>query len=90
MAQPESRTSVPQPVIAVAGATGDLGSRLTDAFLSPELLKSLSKFIAIVRRQTPATDRWKAMGAEIRIIQDGINQDDLVAALDGVDVLVNA
>jgi uncharacterized protein YbjT (DUF2867 family) len=79
-----------KPVIAVAGATGDLGTRLTSTFLSPELQDRLSGVVSLARRHTPRTEKWKDLGAEIRIIDDQSDEDDLVMALDGVDVLVNA
>jgi hypothetical protein len=79
-----------KPVIAVAGATGDLGTRLTRTFLSPELRGRLSGFVSLARRHTPSTEMWEDMGAEIRIIENESTENDLVRALDGVDVLVNA
>ncbi len=82
--------SAGKPVIAVAGATGDLGTRLTNTFLSPEVRDRLSGFVALARRHTPSTEKWKSLGAEVRIIENESDEDDLVMALDGVDVLVNA
>ncbi|ETI22626.1 hypothetical protein G647_06702 [Cladophialophora carrionii CBS 160.54] len=79
-----------KPVIAVAGATGDLGTRLTNTFLSPELRDRLSGFVSLARRHTPSTERWTTLGAEIRIIENECDENDLIMALDGVDVLVNA
>ena len=79
-----------KPVIAVAGATGDLGTRLTNTFLLPELRDRLSGLVSLARRHTPSTEKWSSLGAEIRIIEDESDEDDLVMALDGVDVLVNA
>ncbi|KAJ9609508.1 hypothetical protein H2200_005835 [Cladophialophora chaetospira] len=82
--------SAQKPVIAVAGATGDLGTRLTNTFLSPELHDRLSGFVSLARRHTPSTEKWKGLGAEVRIIDNESDDNDLVMALDGVDVLVNA
>ena len=79
-----------KPTIAVAGATGDLGTRLTTAFLSPELRGRLEGFVSLTRRQTPTTEQWKALGAEIRTIDEKSDENDLIMALDGVNVLVNA
>ncbi|EXJ58398.1 hypothetical protein A1O7_05823 [Cladophialophora yegresii CBS 114405] len=79
-----------KPVIAVAGATGGLGTRLTDTFLSPGLRDRLSGVVALARGHTPSTERWTKLDAEIRIIDDECDENDLIMALDGVDVLVNA
>lgn len=82
--------SAEQPIVAVAGATGDLGTRLTDTFLSAELRPGLSGVVSLARRRTPNTQRWESMGADIRIVDDSCDERDLVMALEGVDVLVNA
>ena len=79
-----------KPVLAVAGATGDLGTRLTNTFLLPELCGRLSGFVFLARRYSASTERWKVLGAEIRIIGEESDENDLIAALEGVDVLVNA
>jgi uncharacterized protein YbjT (DUF2867 family) len=79
-----------KPVIAVAGATGDLGKLLADTFLSSELRDRLSGFVSLARRETPKTEDWEKAGAEIRIIKDDCDENDLTMALDGVDVLINA
>ncbi len=82
--------SVGKPVIAVAGSTGDLGTRLTNTFLSAELRGRLSGLVSLARRHTPTTEKWENLGADIRIIEDESDEHDLIMALDGVDVLVNA
>ncbi|OQU95249.1 hypothetical protein CLAIMM_01483 isoform 1 [Cladophialophora immunda] len=83
-----------KPVIAVAGGTGDLGTRLTETFLSDELRTRLSGFVLLARRQTARTERWRdRLGAEVRIIEEEgeeCDENDLIMALDGVDVLINA
>ncbi|OAP60122.1 hypothetical protein AYL99_05124 [Fonsecaea erecta] len=91
-----------KPVVAVAGGTGDLGTRLTETFLSNELRHRLSGFVLLARRHTARTERWRhRLGAEVRVVGDegdeGDDNDgdvcgesDLVMALEGVDVLINA
>ena len=82
--------SIGKPVIAVAGATGHLGTRLTNTFLSPALRNRLSGFVSLALRHTPSTEEWTDLGAEVRPIENDSDENDLVMALDGVDVLVNA
>lgn len=79
-----------KPVIAVAGSTGDLGTRLINTFLSQELRDRLSGVVALARQHTPTTNKWSTTGAQIRTIDDTSDEDALITALDGVDVLVNA
>ncbi|KIY00745.1 uncharacterized protein Z520_03410 [Fonsecaea multimorphosa CBS 102226] len=84
-----------KPVVAVAGGTGDLDMRLTETFLSDELRPRLSGFVLLARRHTARTERWRdQLGAEVRIVEedggDECDENDLVMALDGVDVLINA
>ncbi|EXJ68869.1 uncharacterized protein A1O5_07801 [Cladophialophora psammophila CBS 110553] len=89
--KPPFSPSPAKPVVAVVGATGDLGTRLTGTFLSDELRTRLSGFVLIARRHKASTQRWAERGAEIRIIEeDAYDENDLVMALDGIDVLINA
>jgi hypothetical protein len=75
-----------KPTIAIAGATGNLGKDVTNAFLEPT---TLSKFAAIVllsrKRSSPVLDAWKDKGAKIVVCAE----DDIEEALRGVDMLVN-
>jgi uncharacterized protein YbjT (DUF2867 family) len=79
-----------RPVIAIAGATGDLGSHLVKAFLEGDLFSQLSGLILLSRRHTPRTETWKSKGAQVRIVDETGDIGELVDALEGVDVLVNA
>jgi thioester reductase-like protein len=76
--------------IAVAGATGDLGTRLMDGFLADDLRDGPAGIIALVRKRSDKTHGWEKLGAEIRIIDGSSSEQELVMALEGVDVLVNA
>ncbi|KPI43229.1 uncharacterized protein AB675_7163 [Cyphellophora attinorum] len=76
--------------IAVAGATGDLGTRLIHGFLDVDLRGGSAGLIALVRKESDKTQEWEKQGVEVRTIDGSSSQQDLVGALDGVDVLVNA
>ncbi|KAK5059970.1 hypothetical protein LTR84_009853 [Exophiala bonariae] len=79
-----------RPVIAIAGATGDLGSHLVKAFLAADVISQLSGLILLSRRHTPLTETWKAKGAQVRIVDEAGDIGELVDALEGVDILINA
>lgn len=78
-----------RPVIAIAGATGDLGSHLVKMFLANDGFSQPAGLILLSRRHTPRTEEWKLSGAQIRIIDEAGDIGELVDALEGVDVLVN-
>jgi uncharacterized protein YbjT (DUF2867 family) len=77
-------------IIAVAGATGDLGTRLINEFLGKDVRSAIAGVIALVRKRSVKTQVWEKQGVEVRTIDGSSSQQDLVKALDGVDVLVNA
>jgi uncharacterized protein YbjT (DUF2867 family) len=79
-----------KPAIAVAGATGDLGTRLIHGLLDDDLRGGSAGVIALVRKGSDKTQEWEKQGIEIRTIEESSSQQDLVGALNGVDVLVNA
>lgn len=78
------------PVIAIAGATGNVGSRLAESFLSEDVCTQLSGLVLLPRRHTPRTKDWESKGAQVRVLDDGEDIDQLANALEGVDVLINA
>ena len=83
-------SSSQKPVIAIAGATGDLATRLTETFLSEELSSRISSLVLLSRRHSPKTKQWESRGAKICIVDENSNPEELVHALEGVDVFVNA
>jgi uncharacterized protein YbjT (DUF2867 family) len=78
------------PVVAISGVTGNVGSCLVESFLSEDVCTQLSGLVLLSRRHTPRTKDWESKGAQVRVLDDADDIDQLVAALEGVDVLINA
>jgi len=83
-------TATRNPVIAIAGATGHLGTWLVESFLSEEVFPQPPGLVLLSRRHTPRTKAWESAGAQVRILDDGEDIGELVDALEGADVLINA
>lgn len=86
---PSTRLLLPKPVIAIAGATGDLATRLINTLLQTELRSKIGSLILLSRRHTPRTKHWESRGAKVCIVDESSDERELVGALAGVDVLVN-
>lgn len=75
-----------RPVVAIAGATGHLGRHVASAFLSPFFRSKFSDVIILSRKDASSI-------AEIETTTDytvrKYSEDNLVKALQGVQVLVN-
>ncbi|KEF52981.1 uncharacterized protein A1O9_10888 [Exophiala aquamarina CBS 119918] len=83
-------TSSRNPVIAIAGATGHLGTWLVESFLSKDLFPQPPGLVLLSRRHTPRTKAWETLGAQVRILDEGGDIGELTDALEGADVLINA
>jgi hypothetical protein len=58
----------PRPTIAIAGATGNLGSHLTRTFLTaPDLAGSYARLVLFTRRDNAITRRWKEIDG-VRVV----------------------
>ena len=71
------------PTVAVAGGTGNLGSKIVR-----ELLNQRSRFqdvIVLARGASKATGAFESQGAQVRIY----SEEKLESSLEGVDVLIN-
>lgn len=92
---------VKKPIIAIAGATGDLGSHLVDAFLSEAaLVNTYERLVLLVRKVNDKTREWEAIGTgavKVHVYSEALGDDGeisekgLAELLDqeGVQVLVN-
>ncbi|KAG8948711.1 hypothetical protein FRC03_000584 [Tulasnella sp. 419] len=76
--------------IAVAGATGNLGTYIINALLSPTFRPKFGEIIALSRSAT--SDAAKALIARgVKVVEIDIqNVDSLAEALKGIDVFVDA
>lgn len=73
------------PVVAIAGATGNLGHEIAKAFLLPEWRERFQKIIILVRKESQQTRDLHAAGTEVRIY----DEENLAKSLQRVDVLIN-
>ncbi|KHN97510.1 isoflavone reductase family protein [Metarhizium album ARSEF 1941] len=71
--------------VAIAGATGNLGGKVTRAFLRPENGARFRDVVALVRAESNATAGLAAAGAKLRVY----DEDNLAESLQGVDVLIS-
>lgn len=83
-------TTSRNPVIAIAGATGHLGTWLVESFLSEDVFPQPPGLLLLSRRHTPRTKAWESVGAQVRILDDAGDIGELADALEGADVLINA
>ena len=74
------------PTVAIAGATGNLGAKIADAFLLPQFRARFRDVVVLARAASPRTERLVSLGAQLRVY----SEDDVAASLQGVDVLINA
>ncbi|GLI75908.1 hypothetical protein PoHVEF18_004174 [Penicillium ochrochloron] len=77
---------ISRPVVAIAGATGHLGSRVASAFLSSPFNEQFSDVILLSRNESSPESTSKAGG---RYTTRKYDEDNLVDALRGVQILVN-
>ncbi|KAF5656804.1 isoflavone reductase family [Fusarium heterosporum] len=73
------------PTVAIAGATGNLGAKVTGGFLQPPFRERFHDVIVLARSQSPKTEELVKRGASLRLYAE----DNLKEALYGVDVLIN-
>ena len=74
------------PTVAIAGATGTLGYHIVQAFLSSTFRSSFQNIIVLARSESKQSNDYALAGAEVR----KYSEEDLVPALEGVDILINA
>ncbi|KAM0274941.1 hypothetical protein ACHAQH_007709 [Verticillium albo-atrum] len=72
-------------VVAIAGGTGNLGSKVVRELLSEHLRPRFRELILLARSESEKTREFKSKGATVRVY----SEDDLKPALEGVDVLIN-
>ncbi|KAM0283566.1 hypothetical protein ACHAQK_003695 [Fusarium lateritium] len=73
------------PTVAIAGATGNLGAKVTEGFLQPPFRDRFSDVIVLARNRSPNAENLAKQGATLRLYAE----DNLGEALVGVDVLIN-
>ncbi|KAM0549196.1 hypothetical protein ACHAPJ_009505 [Fusarium lateritium] len=73
------------PTVAIAGATGNLGAKVTEGFLQPPFRDRFSDVIVLARSRSPKAENLVKHGASLRLYAE----DNLGEALAGVDVLIN-
>lgn len=71
--------------VAIAGATGNLGSHVARAFLSPEYRTRFQDVVVLSRAESKAAAELAAAGAKLRVY----DEDNLAQSLQGVDVLIS-
>lgn len=74
-----------QPVVAIAGATGNLGYKIVNAFLLPEWRERFRKIIILVRKESQQTRDLHSAGVQVCIY----DEENLAESLQAVDVLIN-
>ncbi|KAF4972236.1 hypothetical protein FSARC_1133 [Fusarium sarcochroum] len=70
---------------AIAGATGNLGAKVTEGFLQPSFRDRFSDVILLARSRSPNAEKLVQHGASLRLYAE----NNLGEALTGVDVLIN-
>jgi NAD dependent epimerase/dehydratase family enzyme len=73
------------PSLAIAGATGNLGFKVTKSILLPEFRSRFSDVFVLSRSDSDKAQELVRAGAKLRLY----SEDDLASALDGIDVLIN-
>ncbi|OBZ65409.1 hypothetical protein A0H81_14542 [Grifola frondosa] len=77
-------------VVAIAGATGNLGKEITHVFLT-EYNKFFARVLALVRDPTsPGAQALALQGAEVHAVDESNPGVSLGMALQGVNIVVNA
>ncbi|KDQ52019.1 hypothetical protein JAAARDRAFT_40622 [Jaapia argillacea MUCL 33604] len=81
-------------VVAIVGATGDLGSIVAETFLSPPYRPFFSRVVCLTRDISSATaQRTTSLGAEVHEVDIGGDEgqrDSLKKALTEVDIVISA
>jgi hypothetical protein len=80
-----NKTMAFRPTVAIAGAAGNLGNKLTRSFLRPEFRSRFQDVLVLSRTESQAIRDLVALGAKSRLY----NETEIEKALHGVDVLVN-
>ncbi|RGP78960.1 isoflavone reductase family [Fusarium longipes] len=73
------------PTVAIAGASGNLGAKVTEAFLQPPFRDKFSDIVVLARNRSAKIDNLIEHGASLRLYAE----DNLREALARVDVLIN-
>ncbi|KAK8927899.1 hypothetical protein H634G_05532 [Metarhizium anisopliae BRIP 53293] len=71
--------------VAIAGATGNLGTHVARAFLSPQCRTKFQDIVVLARAESKAAAELAAAGAKLRVY----DEDNLAQSLQGVDVLIS-
>ncbi|OAA71139.1 isoflavone reductase family protein [Cordyceps fumosorosea ARSEF 2679] len=71
--------------VAIAGASGNLGSKITESILQSLYKNKFKQIIILARSQSAAVERLASMGAIVRIY----SEKNLTRVLSDVDVLIN-
>ncbi|EGX90723.1 isoflavone reductase family protein [Cordyceps militaris CM01] len=72
-------------VVAVAGASGNLGAKITEMLLQPPFRQRFAQVVILARSSSTEVKRLASLGAVVRQYSD----DNLEDALKHVDVLIN-
>ncbi|TVY67177.1 Isoflavone reductase-like protein TP7 [Fusarium oxysporum f. sp. cubense] len=73
------------PTVAIAGATGNLGVKVTEGFLQQPFRDRFHDIIVLARSRSPKAENLVKHGASLRLYAE----ENLQEALTGVDVLIN-
>jgi uncharacterized protein YbjT (DUF2867 family) len=73
------------PTVAVAGGTGNLGSKIVRELLSPSQRPRFREVIVLARADSKLTQEFESLGASVRVY----SEDSLEMSLAEVDVLIN-
>jgi nucleoside-diphosphate-sugar epimerase len=73
------------PTVAIAGATGNLGAKVTEGFLQQPFRDRFHDIIVLARSRSPKAENLVKHGASLRLYAE----ENLQEALAGVDVLIN-
>ncbi|KIL83644.1 hypothetical protein FAVG1_13127 [Fusarium avenaceum] len=73
------------PTVAIAGASGNLGRKIAQAFLLPHFRRRFHDVIILARSESPETQELVSLGARLR----HYSVEKLETALQDVDVLIN-
>jgi uncharacterized protein YbjT (DUF2867 family) len=73
------------PTVAVAGATGKLGSYIIEALLSASFRSRFRDVVLLTRRQVADRNEWITNGAKVILY----SESDLRPSLAGVDIVIS-
>jgi nucleoside-diphosphate-sugar epimerase len=75
----------PLPTVAVAGATGKLGSHIIEALLSASFRSRFHDVVLLTRRQGADCNEWITKGARVILY----SESDLRPSLAGVHIVIS-